>query len=188
MQERTQPKEMVHVQMSLLPAQRSDFRCLTVCLPDLVPLLGLLRGLSVPQVVFPDRKPLFQEPPSHSKLTTNRPSQESRESMTLLGGQILSSMEEQGAVQPQVFTESADLLPVVPGSRRWVNVWQQVGRAAQFGDGGRIGWRELEPLADRAMVDPELAPNGTSGRDVPMQCMRLSNAERAPRQAPTIAF
>jgi hypothetical protein len=60
-QKRTQSKEMVHVQMSLLPTQRTDFRCLIVCVPDLVALPGLLRGLSVPQVVFPDGKPLFQE-------------------------------------------------------------------------------------------------------------------------------
>ena len=93
-QERTQPKKMVHVQMSLLPAQRSDFSCLSICLPDLVTPLGFLRGLSAPQVVLPNRKPLFQERPSNPKFTTHGPSQEIRESMTFFGGQIPSSMEE----------------------------------------------------------------------------------------------
>ncbi len=104
------------------------------------------------------------------------------------GCQVLSPMEKQGAVQPQVFAETTDLLSVVPGKRWRVNFRQQVGRATQFGDRGRIGWGRLEPLADRAMVDAELPADGSSERDVSVQRVHLGNAQRAPGQAPSIAF
>src|SRR5919197_413380 len=47
---------------------------------------------------------------------------------------------------------------------------------------------ELEPLADGAVVDPELPPNGPSGRDVLVQRMGLGDAQCAPRQPPPIPF
>jgi hypothetical protein len=59
-QECTQPTEMLHVQMVLLPAQWRDFGCLSIGPPDLVAPLGFLRGLSVTQLVLPDGKPFFK--------------------------------------------------------------------------------------------------------------------------------
>ena len=38
------------------------------------------------------------------------------------------------------------------------------------------------------MVDAEVSPDGPSGRDVLVQGMHLGDAQRAPREAPAIAF
>src|SRR3954462_15486704 len=73
--------------------------------------------------------------------------------------------------------------PHFPGHHR-----QKVGRAAQLGDRSWIGWRQLEPLPNGAMVDAELAADGSSGGDVFVQGMHLGNAQGAPRQAPAIAL
>src|SRR3954452_10348740 len=97
-------------------------------------------------------------------------------------------MQEQRAVQPQVLSKTTDLVPVTPGQRWRLHCREQVSRAAQFGDRCLIGWGQLQPLADRAMIKAELTPDRPSGRDVLVQHMHLSNAQRAPCQAPAVAF
>ena len=72
-QECTQPTEMVYVQMLLLPAQRSDLRCLSVGPLDLIPELRFSWSSPLPQVVFPDGEPFFKERASHAKLTPDGP-------------------------------------------------------------------------------------------------------------------
>ena len=52
-------------------------------------------------------------------------------------------MQGKRAVEPQVFTDTPDLVPVAPGERWRLNFRQQVGRAVQIGDFSRIGWRQL---------------------------------------------
>ena len=71
-QERTQPTEVVLVQVLLLAPQRSDGGCLGVSLPDFVAALGFLWDLSVPAVIVPDSKPSLQEPTRHPQLMTGR--------------------------------------------------------------------------------------------------------------------
>ena len=126
-QECTQPAEMVHVQMLLLPAQRSELSCFGISLPDLVSPLGFIRSPSLPQVVFPDREPFLKERARHAKLTPDRPVQQAGECLTFADGQVLGSMEEQRAVQPQVFSDTTDLVPVAPGAR-----WRLDHRAASW--------------------------------------------------------
>ena len=60
--------------------------------------------------------------------------------------------------------------------------------AGQLGADRWIGQRQLEPIADRAMIDPELASDRPSRRDVLVQHMRLGDARRATGQAPAIAL
>jgi hypothetical protein len=108
--------------------------------------------------------------------------------LLFFGGQVLGSMQKEGAVQPQVFSDTTDLGPVLPGERWRLKFREQVGCVAQLGDRSGIGWCQLQPLPDRTVVDPELAPDRPSGRDVLVQRMGLGNAQRAARQAPTIPF
>ena len=108
--------------------------------------------------------------------------------MTLRVGQVFGAVEEQGAVQPQIFSEPPHLFPAVPGERWWVSLRKQVGHATQLSNRGRIGWRQLEPLANGAMIDAELPADGSSRCAVHVQFMDLGDAQRSPCQTPAIAF
>ena len=187
-EEHTQPTEMVQIEMLLLSAQRSDLCCLSISPPDLVALLRFSWSSPLSTVVLLDGEPLFKERASRTTLTADGPVRQADEPLMFFGGQILGSVKKQSAIQPQVLSQTADLVPVTPGEWRRLNFREQVGRAAQFGDGGRIGWFELEPLADRAVADAELASNRPSGRDVLVQRMGVGDAQRSPGQAPPIPF
>ena len=95
-------------------------------------------------------------------------------------------MEKQGAVQPQVFAGTTHLVPVVP--RKWwrIDFGQHVWCTAQFCDTSRIGRRQLEPLADRTVIDAKLSSDRSSRCDVLVQLMYLGNAQGATCQAPAI--
>ena len=140
-QECARPTEVVCVEMLLLPAERSESRRGSVCAPDLVPLLRFLRRPSVSQVVFPDCEPFLQEGARHAQLIANRSGQQTGELLLFLGSQVLIPMKEQGALRPQVFMGTPNLIPVAPGGRWRINLRQKIGNAAQFGDRGSIGWR-----------------------------------------------
>jgi hypothetical protein len=119
--EGTEPDEVVGIQVLLLATQRPDLRRFGIRTPDLVPPLGFLRRSSGALVVFPDRKPSFQEGARHTQLTADGSGQETIQPLPFLRSQVLSPMEKQGAVQPQVFASTPDLVPVVPGK------WWRVG-------------------------------------------------------------
>ncbi len=76
----------------------------------------------------------------------------------------------------------------MPGERWRFNDREYASRTAQLSNGGCIGWRQLEPLADGAVVDAQLSSDRPSGRDVLVQGMHLGDAQRAPRDAPSIPF
>ena len=176
-EERTESAEMVHVQMSLLATERRDLGCLTISLPGRVAPLRFIWTSASSLIVFPDGEPGFQKGARHTKLTSDRTRHQFAELLPFVGGQVLSPMHKQGAVQPQVFPDLTELVPIAPGDRRWFNDRQHVGRTAHFRERRSIGWRELEPLTDRAVVHPELPGNGASGRDVLAQLMDLGDAQ-----------
>ena len=103
-------------------------------------------------------------------------------------GLYFGPMEKEGAVQPQVFPGRTDFVPIVPGERWRFNDREYASRTAQLSNAGCIGWRQLEPLADGAVVDAQLSSDRPSGRDVLVQGMHLGDAQRAPRDAPSIPF
>src|SRR5207249_6227927 len=76
-EERTQPAEMVEIEMLLLPAQRSDLCCLGISPPDLVALLRFRWSSPLPQVVLPDGEPLFKERARHTQFIADGPVQQS---------------------------------------------------------------------------------------------------------------
>ena len=164
-QEGAEPDEVVGIQVLLWATQRPELRRFGIRTPDLVPPLRFLRRLSVAQVVCPDCKPVFQEGASQLQFTASWTSQETGELRLFFRSQVLSPMEKQGAVQPQVFPGTTHLVPVVPG--RWwrVEFGEQIWCSAHCGDRGRIGRRQLEPLVDRTVIDAELSSDGSSRRD-----------------------
>ena len=142
-----------------------------------------------PQVVFPDREPVFEERAGHAKLDhptgpANSPSSfavRRRSGSQPDGGTGCGAVHKSSRAR-RTWSQSRQ------GSGGGSTFGSKVGRAAQFGDRGWIRWRQLEPLANGAMVDAELAADGSSRRDVFVQRMDLGNAQRAARQAPAIAF
>src|SRR6266542_118638 len=169
--------------MLQLSAQRRQFGRVGVGLPRAVALLSVSWCTPLFAVVSPDGEPRFKEGTGHSQFAPNRPSQQVGERLTLFQGQLFGLVEKKRAVEPQVFSHTADLVPVTPRRRRWLERRQQAGCGGEFGNGRWIGRRQLEPLANRAMVDPELAADSPSGRNVLMQRMCLGDAHRATRQA-----
>ena len=77
---------------------------------------------------------------------------------------------------------------IAPRCRRWLECRCLLGRCGQLANDRWIGRRQLEPLADRAVIDSELAANRPSGRDVLVQSVCLGDARRAACQTPPIAF
>jgi len=177
---------MVVIQVLLLSTQRRQRARLGVCLPGAVALFGFSWSSPLAHVVLPDGKPRFEESARYAKFTPDRTRQQFGELLLFFGGQVLGLMQEERTVDPQVFSHATDLVPVAPGERWRLNHREDVGCAAQFGHRGRIGWRQLEPLAHRAVVDPEVPSNGPSGRDVLVQRMGLGDAQRAAGQAPAV--
>ena len=90
-------------------------------------------------------------------------------------------------MESQVFSHAADLVPVAPGWRWRLDRWSQLGRGGQLGNDRWIGRRQLEPLADRAAIDAELAANRPRGGDVLVQRVCLSDARHTTCQTPPIA-
>jgi hypothetical protein len=156
--------------------------------PELVPPLSIGRATVLSVVVLPDSEPRFKECTSHTEFIPDGSSQQFGERLFFFGPKVLDLMEEQGSVQSQIFSDAAHLVPVVPRRRWWLDVGHRVSRSGQHGDGRWIGWRQLEPLADRAVIDAELASNCAGGRDLLVQCMGLRDADCATRQASSIAF
>jgi len=69
-------------------------------LPIPVALLSFVRSTPPPDVVSPDREPRFKECAGDSEFTPERPSQQVGERLSFFGGQVLSLVEEERAVQP----------------------------------------------------------------------------------------
>jgi hypothetical protein len=161
-QEGTEPTEMVVVQVLLLSTQWGQRTRLGVRLPGAIVLFGFLSSPPLPQVVLPDSKPGFEESTGYTQVMPDRTRQQLGQLLPFVDGQALGPMQEERAVAPQIFSGTTDLIPITPGPRRRLYLREEVWRAAQFSDGGRIGWRELEPLADGAVVDPELPPDRPS--------------------------
>src|SRR5262249_6392514 len=84
--QRTQPTEVIHVQMLLLPPQRHDVGRRRLRLPDLIAPLRFLRSPSVPLIVFPD---LFEKGAGHTKLTPNGSGEQAVERVLFVDGQVL---------------------------------------------------------------------------------------------------
>src|SRR5918911_4765823 len=141
---------MVVIQVLLLSTQRHQRARLGVCLPGAVALFGFLWSSPLSHVVLPDSEPGFEERACHTQVMPDRTRQQFGQLVPFFGGQVLGPMQEERAVAPQVFSHATDLVPVAPGQRWRLNYREDVWRVAQLGDGGRIGWRQLEPLADGA--------------------------------------
>ena len=140
-QEHAQPAEVIHIQVVLLSAQRRDVRCLGVGLPGYVALLRFLWRPSCSQAIVPDREPVFEKRAGHAQQTTGGSGQQRVERLPFVGRQVLSSMKEQGALRPQVFSGTSNLVPIEPGERWRIHFRQEVGCGAQFGERGWVRWR-----------------------------------------------
>jgi hypothetical protein len=71
-------------------------------------------------VVLPDGEPRLQEAAGYSERCSNGASQEVRERLRFVTGEVLRAVQEERAVEPQVFSHAADLVPVFPRRRRWL--------------------------------------------------------------------
>jgi hypothetical protein len=98
-QECAQPPEVVSIQVLQLSAQRHHFGRLGICLPQLVVLLSVDWGAALPLVVFPNAEPRLKERSGHTKFTSDGPSQQVAERLTLLVGEVGRLVEEERAVE-----------------------------------------------------------------------------------------
>jgi len=91
-QECAQPREVLGVQVLQLPAQRRQCGRFGVSLPGVVALLSVSWSASLSAVVFPDTEPRLKERTGHTKFTSDRPSQQFVERLTLFDGEVLGLM------------------------------------------------------------------------------------------------
>src|SRR5579859_2058091 len=98
-QECAQSRELVGIQVLQLPAQRRQCGRFGVSLPALVALLSVSWSAALSLVIFPDIEPRLKERTSHTKFTSDGPSQQCVERLTLLESEVLRLVEEQRAVE-----------------------------------------------------------------------------------------
>ena len=179
---------MIRIQVLLLPAERREGGSRGVVMPGLVPLLGVSRATPLSVIILPDGEPCFQERTGYLERRPNRTSQQLSERVLFFTSQMPRPVQEQRAVKPQVFAHSADLVPIAPGRRRWLEGQRQSNGSDQLGDRCRIGRRELEPPADGTVIDADCSADCTRGLDLRTQGMHLGDPCCPSSLAPAIAF
>ena len=99
-QEGTQSREVVGIQLLLLPAQWRQCGRFGISLPGVVALLSFITKPPPPEVVSPDREPRFEEGTGDAKRTANGAGQQGCERLPFFRGQVLSLVEKERAVEP----------------------------------------------------------------------------------------
>ena len=93
-QKYAKPVEVVTVQVLLLFVKGDDRRTRGVSLPDSVTLLGVRRSPAFAAFIVPDGKPCLKECSRHGQGGSDGPSQETRQPLRLLKGQVLWPMQK----------------------------------------------------------------------------------------------
>jgi hypothetical protein len=119
-EERAQSCEMIHIQMLLLTAERREGGSRGVVMPALVLLRGINMATPLSVIILPNGEPCFQEGSGYLERRPNRTGQQLSERVLFFSSQMSRLVQEQRAVKPQVFAYSADLVPITPGRRRWL--------------------------------------------------------------------
>ena len=119
-EEHAQVCEVVRIQMLLLFAEWRELSGGGVLVPGAVPLLGFRGQTSIAMLILPDRTPRFQKAAGDSERVSNRTRQQLRKCLLLFSTQVVWATQEQSAVQPQVLAYLANLVPIAPGLRRWL--------------------------------------------------------------------
>jgi len=157
---------MIGIQVLLLPTERHQCGRGSVVMPGLVPRLGVSRTTPLSVIVLPDGEPYFQEGAGYLERRSNRTGQQLSKRVLFFSSQMPRLVQEERAVKPQVFAHSADLVPILPGCRRWLERRRQHHGSDQLGDNCRVGRRELEPVADGCLIDPDCTRERTRGLDL----------------------
>ena len=165
-QEHAQVCKVVRIQMLLLFAEWRELGGCGVLVPGAVALLGFNNRTPLAMLVPPDGEPRLQEAARDAERRSSRAGQQLRERLLFFGFQVIWVAEEEGTVEPQFLAHLANLVPIAPGLRRWLNRRRQLYGFSKRGERRGIRRGELQPTADRVLIDADRAGQGSGGLDL----------------------
>src|SRR5207248_250895 len=130
--------EVVGIEMLLLFAEGHQRGGRGIVPPGVVALLGFSGRSSVTILVPPDREPRFQERAGDAEHRSGGARQEFRECLLLFSAEVVWAAQEQAAVEPQVLASLANLVPITPGLRGWLQRRRRSHGLHRLGERGGI--------------------------------------------------